>query len=152
MDRGISLAAQLESVCERMMKRDEKCPPHIGSRFQNLLRHLGLGPDPDSMVLSNLLQQLLLAPSLNVMVDLVSLLFKRVDGTGRDVLEQEDLDLFRSERLEHSRLTYRVIGERRVDRVRDAGGHEGLDGRGSEVGGRRRAEELNATIEREGGR
>lgn len=46
------------------------------------------------MELADPLQELLLAPGLEMVLDLVALGLEVVDGAGRNVLEQEDLDLF----------------------------------------------------------
>lgn len=77
---------------------------YLGRRLKNLFGHLGLGSDTDSVISSDLGQELLFRPRLDKVIDLVTLRLERVDGTGRDVLEQQDSDLFRSQRLENSRL------------------------------------------------
>ena len=113
---------------------------NLGSSLDDLLGDLGLTPDTDSVVVSDLGEQLLLGPGLGEVLDLVSLSLEHLDGSSRDVFEEKDLDLSRSERFQRSGLT-------RIDERKVVGGEvgssrggdpsslaEGRDGRGREVG------------------
>lgn len=75
----------------------------LGGSLEDLLSNLGFASDTDSVVIPKLCQELFLRPSLNVVIDLVALVLEVSDGVGRDVLQEENLDLFGAKGLQMPR-------------------------------------------------
>ena len=68
---------------------------HLGGGFEHLCGETGLGANTDSMVVSNLLEKFLFRQGLGVMIDLKTLLLKRLDGLLADIFEEEETEVTR---------------------------------------------------------
>lgn len=65
----------------------------LGRCFENTFSDASLAPYSDSMVVANLLDELVLRPRFCVMLNLEALVAERLDGTHTDVLQQQQAQL-----------------------------------------------------------
>lgn len=98
-----------------MAKCDQGCAytqvkraAHLVSGCQNTLCDLRLATNTDCMILSDLFQELVLAPCFGEMVDLEALFLERIYGLLADVFEEQQAQVFIFNRVQDLGLPYRV--------------------------------------------
>jgi len=83
---------------------------HFGGSFEDLGSETGLGSNANSMVLSDLLEELVFRPSFGIMVDLKALLLKSLYGALADIFEKEQTEFTSCKWTQYTWLEDVVVG------------------------------------------